>query len=157
VRVSGETVVETLLIETGPDAALGRLELATADGLLTLHPVAGTLHGNVVRPTGIEHVTLPWGDGHVLHVSGAPTSAGAAARLLRERLGVGEGRSIPGVLVHADLSIRPVTFRVARIGPRGWRFITADTGAETAITVDLDGIPTLEAAMSWPLEHAAER
>jgi hypothetical protein len=153
VYVEDEAVVGSLLVEAAPDGSLVRLEVATAAGLLTLHPEGATLHGNVVRATGLEHLALPWADGNVLHVAGAPSTAGAAARQLRERLGVGEGRSIPGVLVRVDLSVRPVTFRVARVGPRGWRIIIADTGEEIAVTLDLDGIPTLEAAESWPLER----
>ncbi len=152
--VDETTMVGALLLEVRPDGSVAKLELASAAGLLTLHPEGSTLHGNVVRALGVEHLALPWGDGHVLHVAGTPATAAAAARSLRQRLGVGEGRSFPGVLVAPDLSVRPVTFRVARVGPRGWRFIVADTGDETAVTLDLDGIPVLDAAETWPLERA---
>jgi hypothetical protein len=152
VLVEEDRVAGSLLLECAPDGTPGKLEVVTAAGLLTLHPVGSMLHGNVARAGGVEHVALPWGDAHVLHVAGAPATAAAAARLLRNGLGVGEGRSFPGALVTLDLAVRAVTFRVARVGPRGWRFIVADTGDETGVTLDLEGIPTLAGAETWPLE-----
>lgn len=139
-------------METSPDGAVLRLEAATADGLLTLHPADGGMHGNVVRADGVTHLSLPWSAAHVLIVAGAPATAAAAARLLRARLDVGEGRSVPGILVNPLLGVRPVTFRVLRVGPRGWRFIVADTGAETGVTLDLAGLPSLDEGVGWPLE-----
>jgi hypothetical protein len=146
----------SLLLETDPDGQLARLEGTTPAGLLTLHPDGTTLHGNAVRQTGVTHLSLPWSDDHVLIVSGTPVSAAAAARSLAGRLGVGEGRTVQGVLVAPSLTVRPATFRVARIGPRGWRFIVADTGEELGVTLDLDGIPTLADGENWPLELSAE-
>jgi hypothetical protein len=142
----------TVLLETGPDGRVGRLEVTTADGLLTLHPAGGMLHGNTVRPSGVTHLTFPWSDDRILLVAGAPTSAAAAARVLGGKLGVGEGRTVPGVLVTQTLVARSVAFRVARVGPRGWWFVVADTGHEIGVTLDLDGIPAQTASDSWPLE-----
>ncbi len=45
-------LVGSLLLETRPDGSVAKLELATAAGLLTLHPEGSMLHGNVARPTG---------------------------------------------------------------------------------------------------------
>src|SRR5215208_2384288 len=54
---SGDRVFAALLLETHPTGTFAHLELATASGLLTLHPEGDdTLHGNVVASTGIEHV-----------------------------------------------------------------------------------------------------
>jgi len=142
----------TVLLETGPDGGVGKLEVTTAEGLLTLHPAGGTLHGNAVRPTGVTHIALPWTDDRILLVAGTPATAAAAARVLVGTLGVGEGRTVAGVLVTPTLVVRSVTFRVARVGPRGWRFIVADTGHEIGVTLDRDGIPALEAPETWPLE-----
>jgi hypothetical protein len=141
-----------ILLETSPDGALTRLEVTTATGLLTLHPEDGGLHGNVVHADGVTHLSFPWSDQHVLIVAGTPATAAAAAGVLRSRLGVGEGRSVPGVLVDPTLAVRAVTFRVLRVGPRGWRFVVADTGAETGVTLDLDGLPSLGGGVHWPLE-----
>jgi hypothetical protein len=145
-----------LLIEAAPDGAFLRLEGTTAAGLLTLHPADGGLHGNAVRPAGVTHLSLPWSDAHILIVAGTPTAAAAAAHALRGRLGVGEGCSVPGVLVEPTLEVRSVTFRVLRVGPRGWRFIVADTGAETGVTLDLDGLPSLDEGLAWPLELGSD-
>ena len=152
ILVDGEEIVGVLLLETGPDGRPGKLELATAAGLLTLHPDGSTLHGNVVRPGGIDHVALPWADDHLLLVVGMPTTAAAAARTLTERVGIGQGHTIAGISIDIALTVRPATFRVARVGPRGWWFVTADSGQQTGVTLDLDGIAILEAAESWALE-----
>jgi hypothetical protein len=145
-------VVGVLLLETRPDGRLGKLELGTAAGLLTLHPDGSALHGNVVRPDGVEHLSLPWTEDVILLVAGTPTTAAAAARTLGERVGVGQGCTIGGVSVDVRLVVRAATFRVARVGPRGWWFVTADTGERTGVTLDRDGVPLLVDAEDWPLE-----
>jgi hypothetical protein len=147
-------LVGVLLLESAPDGALRKLELASAAGLLTLHPERDTLHGNVVRRSGVEHVTVPWRPDAILLVGPSPATAGVAARQLASSVGVGEGRSIVGLLVGIDLAMVPTTFRVARVGERRWRFVAADTGAEAVAELDDDGIPILPHAESWPLELA---
>jgi hypothetical protein len=150
-RDDGEAV-GVLLLETAPDGRPTRLELGTAAGLLTLHPEGDTLHGNVVRPEGIDHLALPWADADLLLVVGTPTTAAAAARRLGDRVGIGQGQTMRGVSVDGGLAVRPVTYRVARVGPRGWWFVAADSGQQTGVTLDLDGIPQLAEAVDWPLE-----
>lgn len=145
-------LVGVLLLETHPDGRLQKLELASAAGLLTLHPEATTLHGNVVRPTGMDHLSLPWSDDRLLLVVGTPATAAAAARRLEDRVGVGEGHTVAGVSVDVELTVRPATFRVVRPAPRRWRFLPADGGVETAVTLDEDWMPVLETAQRWPLE-----
>ena len=146
------TLVGVLLLEASPAGALTKLELASADGLLTLHPEHESLHGNVVRPSGVEHVTLPWRPGGLLLVGPSPATAGLAARRLASEIGVGEGCSITGALVGITLTVSPTTFRVARIGERRWRFVAADSGTETTVELDDDGLPLLPVRESWPLE-----
>ena len=150
--VDEDALFGTVLLETDPLGRVARLEVTTAAGLLTLHPDGDMLHGNAVRPTGVTHLAFPWSEGHILLVAGAPATAAAAARGLASRLGVGEGRTVSGVLVAPTLDARSVTFRVARVGPRGWWFVVADTGEEIGVTLDLDGIPALPTAEAWPLE-----
>jgi hypothetical protein len=147
-----DTLFGAVLLETGPDGRVQRLEVTTAAGLLPLHPTGDTLHGNAVRPAGVTHLAFPWSDDRILLVAGTPTTAAAAARVLLGRLGVGEGRTVSGVLVTPALDARSVAFRVARVGPRGWRFVVADTGHEIGVTLDLDGIPAPAEPVSWPLE-----
>ncbi|MEO5965760.1 MAG: hypothetical protein ABIR11_09870 [Candidatus Limnocylindrales bacterium] len=146
-------IVGVLLLETGTDLRVGKLELATAAGLLTLHPEGAALHGNIVRPAGIEHIERPWAEDHLLLVVGTPATAAAAARRLTTRGGVGEGHTFVGVSVDVELAVTPATFRVVRPAEERWRFVQADRGFETAVTLDADGIPRLLDAASWPLER----
>ena len=148
----GGLLAGTMLLETGPGGAVLKLELATAAGLLTVHPEGGSLHGNVARPGGMEHIDLPWSDGHILIVVGTPATAAAATGIIADLVGVGEGHTIAGVGIDIGLSVRPVTYRVVRPAARRWRFVPADGGPETAVTVDDAGVPILDEAVSWPLE-----
>lgn len=148
-------VVGALLLETSPDGGLQKLELATAAGLLTLHPEGTTLHGNVVRPVGVQHISLPWSEDRVLLVVGTPATAAAAARRLLGRIGVGEGHTVPAVSVDIALAVRPVTLRILRPAEKFWRFVPADGGPETAVTLDDAGIPILDEPETWPLEREA--
>ena len=145
-------MVGALLLETAATGEVLKLELATAAGLLTLHPEDSTLHGNVVRPAGIDHVALSWSGEQVLLVVGTPATAAAAARMLDTRIGVGEGHTIAAVSVDVELTVTAATYRVLRPAPRRWRFVAADGSGETAVTLDEDGTPVLDAAQQWPLE-----
>jgi hypothetical protein len=148
-------LVQALLVEVGPDGGLRKVEVASPAGLLTLHPEVGegALHGNVVRSTGISHVTLPWTARHLLLVGGSPVTAAVAAASLEGEHPVGQGRTIPAIEVAGDLTVRAATWRVARVGDRRWRLLAADGGPSVAVTLDGDGVPAdLEDAASWPLE-----
>ena len=112
-----------------------------------------TLHGNVVRPSGIEHVALTWSSGHVLLAAASPITAVVAASRLAQRLGVGEGDRFPAVEVGDDLAIRRATWRAARVADRRWLLLAADRGASVTVTLDDDGAPAgLEDAAGWPME-----
>jgi hypothetical protein len=146
------------MLEVGPDGVVQKLEAATPAGLLTLHPDTGgsILHGNVVRPTGVEHVTLAWSPDHLLMAGGSPVTGAVSAAVLAGRLAPGEGASFPAVEVADDLTIRRATWRVARVGERRWLLLAADGGPSVRVTLDPDGTPTeLEDADAWPLESHA--
>jgi hypothetical protein len=145
-------LIGSLLLETHPDGRVTKLELTTAAGLLTLHPEGAMLHGNVARPTGLEHVALPWPERGLLLVVETPATAAAAARLLDPQVGAGEGRTLAGVRIGVDLAVTPTTFRVARLAAQRWVFVVAATGDALAVDVDDDGIPLLADRDSWPLE-----
>jgi hypothetical protein len=148
-------LVQALLLEVGVDGSLLKIEVASPAGLLTLHPEVGegTLHGNIVRPSGISHVTLPWSARHLLFAGGSPVTGAVAAAWLEREVPVGQGRAIPAVEIAADLEIRQATWRVARVAERRWHLLAADGGPSVAVALDEDGIPTgLEAAAGWPLE-----
>ena len=110
------------------------------------------LHGNVARPTVLEHVALPWPERGLLLVVGTPATGAAAARLLEPHVGVGEGHTLPGVSIGVELAVAPTTFRVARLAERRWVFVVASTGDTLAVDLDEDGIPSLADGESWPLE-----
>lgn len=147
-----------LLLEVDRDGRPTKLELASPDGLLTVHPepAYGMLHGNTVTPAGMRHHALPWSDGHLLVVTGSPVTGAVAAAWLAARIGVGEGASVPAVEIGPALGVRRATWRVARTAERRWRLLPADGGEVVTVELDADGIAAdLAEARSWPLEDAA--
>jgi hypothetical protein len=147
--------VQTLLLEVDPAGRVQKLEVAAPAGLLTLHPdaAASILHGNVVRASGVEHVSLPWSVGHALLAGASPITGGVAALALAAAVGPGEGASFPAVEVADDLSVRRATWRAARVGERRWRLLAADGGPSVTVELGPDGVPAgLDDADAWPLE-----
>jgi hypothetical protein len=129
-------LVHALLFETGPDRRFSHLELATPEGLATLHPEGdGTLHGNVVRGgRGVAHVVgLPYGADASVIVAGSVMAAAALAWAE-----VGEGiRPVREVVVldpgSLDLTVRPAT-------------------DEDRLAIDAQGAPRLAGSSIWALE-----
>ena len=117
-------LVSDLLLELDPAGRWVRLELATAGGILTLHPEpdGSAVHGNVVAAGGMRHLAVEWGSGHRLVIAGDPVAAIALAP------GSAPG-SGPGLLVTLDPGIEE---RADLVAP----------GAGT------DALP----GPSWPLE-----
>ncbi len=147
----------SLLVEVGPQGELVRLECATGEGLLTVHPDGQPerLHGNVVRASGVDHVDLPWSPGHILLAGASPVTAAIAAAWLADRVGVGEGTNVPAVEVGVDLRPRSATWHVARTEAGRWRLLAADGGPSLLLETDEDGLPTARAAAAWPLGRPA--
>jgi hypothetical protein len=147
-------LVHGVLIETGPSGDLRRVEITTAAGLLTLHPDpdGAAIHGNCARDGGVDHVGLAWSGAHILMFGGSPLTAAVAIRSLEGRLEPGCGRSVPAIEVAPDLSVRPATWRVARVGERRWHLLAADGGQRTSAEVDPDGLPVLAEGRRWPME-----
>jgi hypothetical protein len=170
------TVVRVVLLESDPAGRLGRLEMATAAGLLTLHPdrAATALHGNVVTPTGVRHLTF---DRMTLLVDGSPAAAAIAVAGLAEGVPVGGTAQVDLVRVDDRLQPRTETWSIDRIEPRVWRLVELpDDGSgggpgsevrpgvrrearpgpgvgaeERIVRVDEDGLPELPGD-TWPLE-----
>lgn len=150
-------LVHVLLLEVDPAGHVQRLEIAAPAGLLTLHPdpTSSTLHGNVVRPTGVEHLALPWAPGHALLAGASPITGGVAAMALEPVIGPGEGAGFAAVEVADDLTVRRATWRAARVGERRWRLLAADGGPSVMVELGPDGVPGgLDGADDWPLETA---
>jgi hypothetical protein len=155
------SVVEALLLEIDADGRPTRLELTTAAGLLTLHPEpSGSLHGNVVTPVGMRHLTFAWSDEHELAIDRSPIAAAITARRLASTVAVGEGREVRVVDVARDLSVREGARRYVRVAESGWRIEGA--GVTQSVTVDDRGLPGWPGARGetsgagepaeWPLE-----
>ena len=130
-------VAWTLLFETDPDGRFAHLELATADGLATLHPEPdGTLHGNTVDATGVHHVRgVPFAPGTSLVVAGSAIAGAAIA-------GSATGARVGDSVVVLD----PATLQL-----RARALVPDDLTAVAA-----DGTPALREASSWPLEEPPE-
>lgn len=148
--------VSDLLLETAGDGRPSRLELATASGLLTLHPGddGSTLHGNTVSMAGVRHHALPWGEGHLLVVDGSPIAEAAAVRPLGGRLGVGDGAWFGAVVVDAALVPRVAQTLVVRTTPDAFTMALPSAGKERTIVLDEAGLPTAGVVSVWELETA---
>lgn len=149
----GGAVVSSLLLETDPADQFLHAELATAAGLLTLHPETdGTLHGNVVTVDGVRHVAgLRWSEDGALLVDGSAIALTAAAHALRERTIVGSSMRLVVAHVTPGLDVAISTAEVERLGPDLWRI----EGRE--IKVDSEGVPAFAGARTWPLELPSHR
>jgi hypothetical protein len=119
------TLLSDLLLDLDPAGRWTRLELATARGILTLHPDPDgcAVHGNAVTERGVVPLAFPWSPGHRLVVEGEPVAAVALGGPS------GDASSAPGLRVSADLS---VTAGEALVVPAG----------------SPNGLP----GPSWPLE-----
>jgi hypothetical protein len=148
-------LVESVLIEVDRDGRPTRLELTNASGLLTLHPEPmGMLHGNVVTPSGIRHIALPWGKAHEIAIDRLPIAGAVTARRLAPLVGVGEGRDIDVVVVSDDLEASPATRRYDRVTAMSWR---VQAGQVTQMmTIDEDGVPTRSDRGGEPVDWALE-
>jgi hypothetical protein len=147
-------LVRSLLLEASADARPTRLEMTTLAGLLTLHPESdeSALHGNVVTPAGVRHLTLAWSPEHELFVVASPASATIGIRRLARSMVVGATVIIDLVYVDDELEPRPARWRVERIGTHGWHLHDVDGSEERRLTVADDGRPILLDEVSWPLE-----
>jgi CBS domain-containing protein len=149
-------ISHALLLEVDVEGRPSRLELTTAAGMLTLHPdeARRSLHGNVVTADGVRHLRLPWSEQHGLEVEGRPIAGVVTAHRLAGSMVVGEGRTIPVVVLTADLTVSEATRRFVRLGDSGWR-IEGESGAAGATTLKVDarGIPVdLLDGRDWALE-----
>lgn len=147
----------TALFETSPSGRTERLEMASAAGLLTLHPDRDgfTLHGNVVTPAGIRHLTFPWSDGDALFVGGSPAAAAIALGRLVRAEAIGSTVRVATIRVDARLEPRPSTWDVTRIDEQAWQLIEVSDAAspeERRVKLDGDRLAIVPGGVRWPLE-----
>lgn len=148
-------LVRSILLEVSREGRVTKVEVATAAGLLTLHPEAdeSMLHGNVVTSTGVRHGAFEWSPGHELIVEGSPASLSVIARHLGSALAPGGTLEIAAVAVGDGLDPRPGTWSVSRVAPTRWVFRPTDGRATYELVTDAAGRPVLEAGADWPLER----
>lgn len=135
VVVKDGLLVHSLLFESGVDRRFTHLELAAPLGLVTLHPEGdGTIHGNIVRVDGVEHISgLVFVPDDGMHVCGSPIVAAAVA--------------------WATVDVDRRTSRwLVELDPVG---LTVRLAAGEALhdVVQSDGLPQLSEASTWPLER----
>ena len=153
IRVEDRVLALSLLLEVGVDGRPGRLELASREGMLTLHPEPDgrSAHGNVVAGDGVRPLVMPWSGEHEVFVDGLSVGQLIAVHRLASSTGVGEGRSVPVLLVERWLNVRVATADVSRQSPIRWRIVV--DGDTNIIEADERGIPiAMGDAMAWPLE-----
>ena len=147
-------VTHAVMLESSPGGRPLRLELATASGLLTLHPAddGRSIHGNIVHVAGVRPLAFAWSKEHELEIVDRPGPSVLMLRRLAKTVEVGGGETVPVLSVDASLVVRPGHRLVRRLGPERW--LIADTTAAREITIDVDGdgIPILGAPADWPLD-----
>lgn len=156
-------IVQAVLFETDPTGRVVHLEMASAAGLLTLHPEDDeVLHGNVVGPDGVRHLRF---DRTALFVVGSPASAAIVLGRLALAVGVGGSRSVDLVRIDDRLEPRAETWEVSRIDDRTWHLsefaaspASAGEGSRLSgevrvVHLDERGLVKLPDAASWALER----
>jgi len=106
-RDAAGALLSDLLLEVDPEGRWTRLELASAEGILTLHPepAATAVHGNLVTERGVLPLAFAWSPQHRLVVEGEPVAAVALAPMMP--LGRGPALLVTAqleVVAHADLA-----------------------------------------------------
>lgn len=155
--LDGDRVEQAVLLELDPAGRPSRLEVASAGGLLTLHPEpeTGAVHGNLVTANGVEHLSLPWAAEAVFDLVDR-FGPFVLATTVGERLPDGGGIEVPTIGV--DRFLRPIagrarfarleatTFALEPSTPPGLR------RAAWAGSLGGDGLPNLPGGRTWPLE-----
>lgn len=147
-------LLRSVLLEASPTGRPTYLEVATAAGLLTLHPEPDEreLHGNAVTRDGVRHLRFDWSFDHELFVVGSIAAASVALHRLGRVVATGEGRRVVVLQVDDALQPTPSAWRVTRTSAGGWHLQDGDGGHERTTVLDDDGVPLLPGGSSWPLE-----
>ena len=147
-------LTHAVMLETSPAGRILRLEVATASGLLTLHPErdSRSIHGNIVHVGGVRPLAFPWSADHELEIVDRPGPTAVMLRRLARTVEVGGGETVPVLSIDASLVVRPGSRLVRRLSPERWLVADVSGGRETTIELDADGIPVLGAPADWPLD-----
>ncbi len=149
-----------LLLELDMGARFARLELTTRHGLLTLHPDPdGRVHGNVVGPDGVRHVSMPWSEAHLLVLAEEPIGleairpAVAAARSAPAEAHASAGQ---GGAIVVDDRLEPARVTLSwQVQPdAGIRFVIGPgEGLLVLAPPRAERVVTLDGGEEWPLER----
>jgi hypothetical protein len=152
--VVGDGLVRSLLLEVTSGGRPNRLELTTAAGLLTLHPERdeSAMHGNVVTPSGVRHLSFPWSPDHELLVLASPASAALTLGRMASHVAVGSAIDCEVLRIDDALDPQPARWRLTRTGERDWNLAAIDGEERRTVTLDSTGRPVLPEAVDWPLE-----
>ncbi len=147
-------MTHAVMLETSPVGRILRLEVATASGLLTLHPERDgkSMHGNIVHVAGVRPLTFAWSADHELEIVDRPGPTAVMLRRLAKIVDVGQGETVPVLSIDASLVVRPGSRLVRRLTPERWLVADVTGGREMTLELDADGIPVLGAPADWPLD-----
>jgi hypothetical protein len=145
-------ILRAVLLETDPAGQVVRLEMATASGLLTLHPERdeSVLHGNVVTRDGIRHLTFREA---LLFVVGSPAAAAIALGSLSNEIAVAATQRVDVLWIDDRLEPGEGSWEVTRLEERTWRLVDALDGEVRTARLRADGLAELPDGETWPLER----
>jgi hypothetical protein len=152
-------LARSVLLETDPHGLPRRLEISNGLGLLTLHPEAGGVHGNLVSRLGVQPIAVdgvPDDSRFLVDASGLADAA--LCWSLASRIGPTERVDVPAVHVSLGdpggdetLAVRLVGLAVQRVSAELWRLVAP--GIEPReVRMDADGVPFPVPGERWPLE-----
>jgi hypothetical protein len=156
-------LIRSLMLEVSPAGRPTRLELTTLEGLLTLHPEPdeSAIHGNVVSPSGVRHLALPWSPDDELWIVGSAAAIAVTLARVAGIVRIGETVLVRSLRLDDELVPRQVERRIERRGEGAWQSSVTPTAggreesiADAAVDIELGewGRIVLDGAVQWPLE-----
>jgi hypothetical protein len=148
----GSAIVRSLLLETDNQGNWQRLEMNSAEGLVTLHPEGdGSIHGNIASRSGVQHISLGKLKPARLDVAGSLVVEAALCWSLTRQLRVGERRVIQVVSVAEPVSVTLSELTIERRTTATWEI--TDGARRRLVELDDDGLPVAHVGGDhWPLE-----
>jgi hypothetical protein len=147
-RLEDGELIASLLLEVDLAGRPTRLEVDAAAGLLTLHPGRDWLsaHGNVVGHDGVRPLAFEWSEAGAFVIDALPIGEIATINWLTTRVGVGEQRSVPVLVVDQRLGVTPGKRSFVHVAATDWQC------DDESISVEPDGTPHLRDGTFWALE-----
>jgi len=145
-------VARTLLLETDQQGAWQRLEISSAEGLLTLHPESdGSIHGNIASRNGVRHISLGKLKPPRVDMPGSLVVEAALCWSLARQLRLGESRVITVATVAEPSTVAMAEITVERRTTATWELRDGDR--RRLVELDDSGLPVPHVgAEHWSLE-----